>query len=147
MKTIARGFVLFFVALSLAGCGDGAVTAPTATTLEGSTWSGPFSESGLGSGTLTLTFAAAGSSSASSFSRWSLATPAGTILGGLRVVPRTATDPPDAVTLGLATAVLDPNCDMMFAARISGTEMRGTMRSGICDAGGARVAEVTLNRR
>ena len=64
----------------------------------------------------------------------------------MRVVARNASDP-DAVTLGLATALLDRNCDMLLSARISGARMDGNMRIGTCDAQGARVVAVALIRR
>lgn len=125
------------------GCGGGSVTSPTGLTLAGTVWSGPFADSGVGAGTLTLTFGP----SEDAAGRWSLSRADSTVLAALRVIPRSTTDSADAVTLGLATAILNPDCDMLLNARVNGSQMQGTLRIGHCEPQGARVAEVKLSRR
>ena len=70
-----------------------------------------------------------------------------TVLAALRVIPRSATDPADAVALGLATAALNRDCDMLLNARVNGSLMQGSLRIGRCEPQGERVAEVRLSRR
>ena len=125
------------------GCGSGSVTSPTGLTLAGTVWSGPFADNGLGAGTLTLNFGV----SEDAAGRWSLDRADLTVSAPLRVIPRLTTDPADAVTLGLATAILNPDCDMLLNARVNGSQMQGTLRIGRCEPQGERVAEVRLTRR
>jgi hypothetical protein len=127
----------------VASCGRGSVTSPTGLTLAGTVWAGPFADNGLGAGTLTLAFGP----SENAAGRWSLTMADRIDSAALRVIPRSTTDPPDAVTLGLATAILNPDCDMLLNARVNGSRMQGTLRIGRCDPKGDRVAEVRLNRR
>ena len=125
------------------GCGSGSVTSPTGLTLAGTVWSGPFADNELGAGILTLNFGL----SEDAAGRWSLATADFTVSAALRVIPRLTTDPADAVTLALATANLNADCDMLLNARVNGSQMQGTLRIGRCESQGERVAEVRLTRR
>lgn len=119
------------------------VTSPSPTTLAGTVWSGPFTDRELGTGTLTLTF---GLTSVAP-GRWALTTNDVTQLAAFRVLPPASTDNAGTVTLALATAVLDPDCDILLSARISGSQMDGTMRIGRCDPQGEHAAPVRLSRR
>jgi hypothetical protein len=92
---------------------------------------------------LTLTFGP----SEDATGRWSLSQVGVTSFAALRVLPRSITDPADAVTLGLATAALNPDCDMLLNARVNGSQMQGTLRIGRCEREGERVAELRLSRR
>ena len=148
MRTWMLCFVVMLSAGCLAplvaGCGSGTVTSPTGPTLAGTVWSGPFADSRLGTGTMTLNF---GRDEDAAGRWWSLSMADGAVLGPLRVLPRSMTDPANAVTLGLATAALNPDCDMLLNARVNGAQMQGTLRIGRCEPQGQRVAEVRLIRR
>lgn len=127
-----------------ASCGGESVTSPTGLTLAGTTWSGPFADSGLGAGTLTLTFGP----SENAAGRWSLSMADLSLdTAPLRVIPRSTTDPADAVTLGLVIGPRSPDCDMLLNARVNGSQMQGTLRTGRCEPQGERVAEIRLSRR
>lgn len=92
---------------------------------------------------MTLTIGA----SASQRDGWTLSSPGSLLGGSLRVIPRSATDPIDVVTLGLGTAILDPNCDMLLSARVNGTQMTGNLRLGQCGRDGERLVEIRFSRR
>lgn len=79
--------------------------------------------------------------------RWYLSTAALTQTAALRVIPSSTADPAGTVSLGLATAILNPDCDMLLNARVTGSQMQGTLRIGRCEPQGERVAEVRLSRR
>jgi len=64
-----------------------------------------------------------------------------------RRIGGSTTDPTEAVALSLETAFISPDCDMLLNARISGSQMRGTILSGRCERRGEQAAEVTLRRR
>jgi hypothetical protein len=113
-------------------------------TLAGTVWSGPFADSQLGAGTMTLTFGATEDAPG----RWWLSmADLSALTAAFRVIPRAATDPADAVALGLSGTLSNRDCDMLLNARVNGVQMQGTLRLGRCESQGERVVEVRLTRR
>ena len=145
VSTRSAAVMLSLCLVLVGGCGsdDGVATSPSELILAGTVWSGPFADSGLGSGTLTLTFGP----TEGAVGRWALDSGNVTVLAGLRVIEHYRTDSADVVTLGLSTPILNPDCDMLLTARINGAQMRGNLRIGRCESQGERLAEVLLTRR